>query len=171
MSEPFDAAVEKARRRRTALRATLGALRLRATPVQIVEDVLVALDPGQAFIARMRGRMRRNKLLSLAVVAGAIWLTGMTRHLDGKTPAAPKSPRAKPKEKIDDSGQQQRNHRPGPGAGRKVTRAKDRAQERRSREARAVDAIPPVRGEPRRRRDAAGDQQPTQLKAERIVLV
>uniref|UniRef100_UPI0035B219A8 hypothetical protein n=1 Tax=Novosphingobium sp. TaxID=1874826 RepID=UPI0035B219A8 len=73
MNGRFDAAVEEARRQRLALRATLAALRSRAKPAQVAEELLILLDPDLTYIGHIRGRMRRNKLLSFAVLAGAAW--------------------------------------------------------------------------------------------------
>lgn len=137
-------AVAEARKRREAVLATLVELRGRTAPTEIAEDMLAMLDPQQSVIRRIARRMRRNKLLSLAVLAGAAWLAGIIRHQDGKPPPVRKSPRAKPKEKHDDSGQQQRNHRPGQRAGRKAARSKGIAQERRGK-ARANHGLAPLR--------------------------
>lgn len=154
MTDRFAEAAAEAKRRRNEVLATLAMLRQRAAPAAIVDAALAKLDPQFTLLTRMKRRVARNKLLSLAVLAGAGWLAGLLRHLDGKPPAARKtgtaSPRAKPKEKTNDSGQHHRHDGPGPGAGqgRKEQRSKGNPQaERRARsdrETRTAGGLAPV---------------------------
>ena len=119
MTAHYEDALVTVLRRRAALRVTIEELKDRARPAQLADDALRLLDPHLTFLERLKARIGSNKLLSLAVLAGAGWLAGVPRHLTGDEPAARKAStatlRAKPKEKNNDSGQQQRNQRPGLG--------------------------------------------------------
>lgn len=137
MSDEFERAAGEAHRRREIFLATLVELRIRAAPAELAEDALSRLDPGLTWFTCLRQRLVRNKLLTLAVLAGAGWLAGRPRLHDDRTPATRKagtaSPRVKTKETNNDSGQHhQRSHGPGTGQRRKVTRAQGAAQAERN---------------------------------------
>lgn len=122
MNREFESALAELRLRRAALRDGLAALRQEASPARLADAALQRLDPDFRHLYRLARRVARNKLLTLAVVAGAGWLAGIPRYGDGEAPAARKAgtapPRANPKEKKNDSGQHQhRKQRPVPRAG------------------------------------------------------
>jgi len=95
MSPAFDKAAAVARQRRAALLQTFGELRARASPPQLVEDALRVLDPELSFLGRLKKRVRNNRLLSLAVLAGVGWLVGSPRHDKRRTVRGAESRHAK----------------------------------------------------------------------------
>ena len=152
MSKAFDAAVAEVRMRREVLLNTAAQLRARAALPRLADETLRMIDPQLGFLKRLQQGIARNKLLSLAVLAGAGWLAGSSVRPDGKPPAARPARRAKPKENNNDSGQQQRNQRTGPGPGQRGTRSRpeDLAQARSFGEARTLSSVTPDGGKPRR---------------------
>jgi hypothetical protein len=150
MTSTFDEAVRTVRARREALKATLGDARARLSPAQLAEDALSLIDPELTLLGRLKARIRSNRLLSLAVLAGVGWLVGAPRRVNMK-------------EKNNDSGQDHGDHWSGPGAGREEER---RAQEfpeahlhaRRSRKAHKDGGIAPPEREP----EQPGEERPQQ---------
>lgn len=117
MTSPLDDAVAAVRVRRAALRKIMSEASVRMAPARLIDDAAALLDPDLSFLARLRRGVSRNKLLALAVVAGAAWLVGTSPQPDGKPSGARKVRRTKPKEKNNDSGQHKRDNRPEPGSG------------------------------------------------------
>lgn len=102
-------AVAEARSSREQLEKTIGELRGRLSPPQIAEDVMHLLDPELSVLGRIKSGVEKNRLLSLAVLAGVGWLVGVSRRRDGDPrkmrDIATASMRTTMKEKINDSGQ------------------------------------------------------------------
>lgn len=166
MTTAFEAAVEDVRRRRAAVVATAAKLRQATSPLHLADEALRRLDPQFSFLRRVAARMRNNKLLSLAILAGAGWLAGPPRHPDGEAPAARKAgtatPRANLKEKNNDSGRKHRKPRPGPGQHRQEPRPKGLAQARHHDAGQAqpdVGSLEPLRREPQHERVAGPRDQ------------
>lgn len=122
MKTSFEEALAIVRIRRATVLKTAAEARERLTLSRLVDDAAAVLDPDLTFLARLQRNVARNKLVSLAVVAGAAWLAGSSHQPDGRPPGARKVRRAKPKEKNNVSGQHKRDDRPEPGTGQ---RAKD----------------------------------------------
>jgi hypothetical protein len=70
--------LEQRRKEVRALRASLSenlhSLRDVFNPFEIVENILVMIDPELRFLARLQSGIRRNPLLAAGLLAGASWL-------------------------------------------------------------------------------------------------
>lgn len=65
---------------RAELEKTLGNFRDRVSPPQLAEDLMNLLDPDLTLLGRIKSGVQQNRLLSLAVLAGAGWLVGAPRR-------------------------------------------------------------------------------------------
>jgi hypothetical protein len=167
MSRGFDEAVAAVRSRRRALRTTVDDMRARLSPPQLAEDALGLIDPELELLNLFKERIQRNRLLSLAVLAGAGWLVGAPRHHDGEALAAEEAgttpPRANMKEKKNDSGEIHGEHRSGAGAGRQEEWRPEELPEkdvlaRRRRKARTERRRAPHERQPQQRPVARSDE-------------
>jgi len=100
--------VVEVKNRREALWSTWDALQQRVSPPQLAEDALNLIDRDLAILGRMKSRIERNKVLSLAVLAGVGWLMGAPRNSSNhprrtRTSGIAQTP-TKAKENQDDSG-------------------------------------------------------------------
>lgn len=156
MSRAFEQAVADVKRRRAALTATLEDARARFSPPQLAEDALNLIDPELSLLGRLKARVRHNRLLSLAVLAGVGWLVGAPRRHAGEPPgpreAGATPPRGNMKENKNDSGQIHGSDWSGSGAGRQQGRAEERAEAvvfaRGRRKAHQDGGLTPVDGKP-----------------------
>lgn len=93
---------------RAELEKTLGEFRDRVSPPQLAEDLMNLIDPDLTLLGRIKSGVQHNRLLSLAVLAGAGWLVGAPRRSNGEPrnarEADTKPLRATLKEKNNDSG-------------------------------------------------------------------
>lgn len=122
MTSSFEAAAAEVMRRREALRGSLTAMRHRVSAPQLVEDALSLLDPELSLLGRLKEKVRQNRILSLAILAGAGWLVGAPRRRSGTAREArhartTRPSRENPKEKTNDSRQHHGDKRPEPEAG------------------------------------------------------
>jgi hypothetical protein len=112
-------ALSDVRQKRAQLEETLAAARARLTVPQLAEDAMNFVDPDLTLLGRIRAGVRQNRLLSLAVLAGAGWLVGSSRRSMGeprnmrRTDTA--TTRTMKKENKNDSGQSNRNKWTGSG--------------------------------------------------------
>jgi hypothetical protein len=106
-------ALSDVRQKRAKFEETLAAARARLTVPQLAEDAMNFIDPDLTLLGRIRAGVRQNRLLSLAVLAGAGWLVGSSRRSIGeprnmrRTDTA--TTRTMKKENKNDSGQSNRN--------------------------------------------------------------
>ena len=101
---------------RKALLATVEDVRARITPAQLAEDALSLIDPHLTLLGRLKSSVQHNRLLSLAILAGAGWLVGSSRRHHGepqqKRDATTAKMRSTTKEKNSDSGNRNGHQRP-----------------------------------------------------------
>jgi hypothetical protein len=112
-------ALSDARQKRAKVEETLAAIRARLTVPQLAEDAMNFVDPDLALLGRIRVGVRQNRLLSLAVLAGAGWLVGSSRRSIGEPRNMRRTDtatiRTMKKENKNDSGQSNRNKWTGSG--------------------------------------------------------
>lgn len=122
---------------RAELEKTIGELRGRVSPPQLAEDVMNLLDPDLTLLGRVKSGVQQNRLLSLAVLAGAGWLVGAPRRSNGeprRTRQADTEPQAILKENNNDSGKNSGEQRsisepdPAEGQGAKGRRTQGRSK-------------------------------------------
>jgi hypothetical protein len=107
---------------RKALLATAEDVRTRLKPAQLAEEALSLIDPELTLLGRIKSSVQHNRLLSLAILAGAGWLAGTSRRQRGdpriKRAARTASERTTTKEKKNDSGNNNGRERTGFRVGR-----------------------------------------------------
>lgn len=135
-------ALAEVRASRAELEKTISQLRERVSPPQLAEDVMNLLDPDLTLLGRIKSGVQQNRLLSLAVLAGAGWLVGAPRRSNGEPrkmrEADKEPPRATLKENKNDSGknsgEQWPDNEPGSaqeqGAQVRRTEGRSKAQDR-----------------------------------------
>lgn len=125
---------------RAELEKTISEFRERVSPPQLAEDVMNLLDPDLTLLGRIKSGVQQNRLLSLAVLAGAGWLVGAPRRSNGeprRTREADTEPQATLKENNNDSGKNSGEQwpvsEPGPaeeqGAKGRRTQGRSKAQD------------------------------------------
>jgi hypothetical protein len=114
-------AVAEVRASRAEFEGTLAEVRARLSFPQLAEDALNLIDPDLTLLGRIKSGVQQNRLLSLAVLAGAGWLVGAPRRSKGDSrkvrEADKKQLRATLKENKNDSGKSSGNEWPGTESG------------------------------------------------------
>jgi len=77
-------ALADVREKRAKLQETLAETRARLSMAQLAEDATSFVDPDLTLLGRIRTGVKQNRLLSLAVLAGAGWLVGSPRRSNGE---------------------------------------------------------------------------------------
>ena len=122
MTMSIEEAEDEVMRRREALRRSLTAMRERVSAPQLIEDALRFLDPQLSLLGHLKERVQHNRILSLAILAGAGWLVGVPSGRSGTARQARQARATRPsrentKEKSNVSRQYHRNEQPEPAAG------------------------------------------------------
>jgi hypothetical protein len=117
VAPPKSRTLAEVEQRREAVLRSLDALKSRIGMAQLAEDALSLVDPELTLLGKLRSRIEHNKLLTLAVLAGAGWLVAGPRRMAGgkqatHTARTAQAPRTA-KEKQDDSGQITREQHDG----------------------------------------------------------